>query len=213
MTGGTCDPGTQYPVPSGGAEAFYTTWSFYGIFAALALLLIYCCIVFIPKIKGSKALRYSFLPVIGAFTINSMSVGLVSQILFAYNFKLAGPNATKGTKSLKTNFFEKMMGVNFKFHITPMVLAIFMMIALLLVHRATGSVWMNPWLLIGLTVLWQVGFVMTYSSVPVKDANTGKCLYGYQKLQNVYNNPPGWIWAVMAGSSLVLSGAFGALLR
>ena len=219
VEGGRCDPNTKFPVPSGGPAVFYTTWSYYGIWTAVGLLAATMLCVLGTPLRTSAALRYAVFPLTGMLLANSVMVNMVSQMLLAFNFKLTGPGAAPGMNAaLTTDMFQNVMKVNFQYHVMPGVVGAFAIVILLLTNRCASRLHLNPWVMILLFILWQVGFVASYMAVPLRstgataEKRAEKCLFGFDKIQAVYNHPNPLLWLGMATASVALAGLIGSQL-
>jgi hypothetical protein len=225
ITGGTCDENVVYPVPSAGSSAFYTTWSFGLCGVSVGAIVIYLLLHVFPSMQTSAALRYILLPLGLMGAANSIGVFVVSQLMLAYNFKLEGEDDGK-PKSLKTSFFNSIMNVNLKAHIAPAAVSIFSLLLLALVGKSSINLWLNGWQFFGITMAWWLSFLFLYLIVPIpkkrktldaqddtddeeesegEDETTTPCVWGFEKLQWVYNDPDAYMWVVMAVSVFVVA--------
>jgi hypothetical protein len=199
----TCDDQTEYPVPSGGSSIFYTTWSFNLIFAAVCLLVLFLILHAIPMLRkgilSNKWLQLSVIPLIAMPAINSIGVLWTSQLLLAKNFKLVSQPNDSGKKGLTTTFFSGITNINFKAHILPGLVGIFVLMGLSLGRTSTSRPWKLNLGMACLIVILNLLFIGIWMAVP----ENGKT--GLNKLNDVYNNPPPWFFAAQAGIVLGLA--------
>lgn len=190
---GECDDDTKYPVPSGGASSFYTTWSFFMMFISFGLLLVYLImqpIKAFASITSNKWFQLVAILLIAMPAVNSIGVLCTSQLLLSKDFKLVTTSSTDtGPKSITTPFFQETMNINFKYHILPGLLAIIVLLVLTTIRHQPRS-WSQS-LMLGLAILVLNLFVIgIYMIVPVD----GK--QGFDKINDVYNNPPAYIFGI-----------------
>lgn len=226
------DTNTVYDAPSGGAPIFYTTWSFYMCLIAIGILFVYLCMRGIGKlgsVPGHPNLRQFnakvienptfqaiMIALIAMPAINSIGVLSTSQLLIAKNFKLKDTTTGKvlsppaeADKALATGFFTKMMDVNFKVHILPGLLGIGMLVLLALGRttnvnyaghtKSVGRSWLSNLGIVGLILALNLLLIGIWMAVPENKKR------GIDKLNDVYSDPPGYMFAIQLGIVLLLA--------
>lgn len=219
-TNGTCAV-WEYPVPSAGASAFFTTWSLYYILICVGLMAVYLVMTLVgagkhqatfkAKVLNNNGFQIIMKSLIAMGALNSIGVLSTSQLMIAKNFGLVYP-ATKQplnpsdmeNASLTTTFFNKVMTINLNSHVIPGLLGMVLLLLLSLTRQAPRSRRCN-FTLAGATILLNLVMVGIWLAVPVKDSN-GKSYAGFEKLKYVYNTPPGYFFIIQF--ALVITLAF-----
>lgn len=191
----SCADNIKYPVPGSGAPAFYTTWSFYYIFIALGLLLLYCIMLIAAKASSrlnslmtNKTLTIIVTSLIAMGAVNTVGVYSTSQLLLKNNFKLINTDgqAVPDNIGFQPSFFHKIIDINYTAHLVPMLIAVFILVILCTTQRA-ASVADQTKLFVSIFVL-QLLFVFIWMAVPIKTGDTKVTFIN--KINAVYNNPP-----------------------
>ena len=186
----TCSK-VEYKIPSGGAAAFYTTWSFIAILVIAGVAL---CVYFPNNIvKPTNGIwkgivDYFLTPLIAAGAINSIGVLLSSQILYAFNLKQSIPSGKDEALAVGIPTVQKWNSINFQDHIVPGMMGIGLLVLL-----GSGSIRDRRWIVSIVSAAMLVLFMAVYLAVPIKD-DQGKALYGWNKVSFVYNNPSPFIF-------------------
>jgi hypothetical protein len=209
---GVCNPRAALCRSSSTPGAYFTTWSSFGAVAGVAGVAAFA-LGALPctPLRSSKLFRYAVLPASAMLLVNSVIVNVVAHFLMAYNFKLIVDDERETNHSLTTGYFRQLAKSDFRNHVMPSVVGVFGLAGLLLVNTLAPKLWLNPWLMTLLCVVWQCVFVGAYLIVPSCDIN-GRCLMGFNKTQSVYNNPSPWIWVGTAAASITLLGLVGCQL-
>lgn len=217
---GECPANWQYPVPSAGTSAFYTTWSFFYCMIAVGILALYLILTLVgkgkrqqkfqTKVLENKVFQLIMISLIAMGALNSIGVLSTSQLLIAKNFGLVDLKTNKPLlpnemeeASLTTTFFHNVMNINLDSHIMPGILGMIMLLCLGLTRQSP-----RPWRwnlgLACLILILNIVLVGIWMAVPVKDKD-GKVYQGIAKLKYVYSNPPGWFFAVQIAMIVVLA--------
>lgn len=204
-----CDDETFYPVPGGGASMFYTTWSWWACMASLGLLVVYLVLICFSKNRQVSRLLTTYLfqlfviALIAMPAINSVGVLGASQLLLAKNFKLSDRDTHKPpthATGMTSQFFQSIQNVNFFAHILPGMLAIGILLGLSFGRQSRSSrSWQQNLGLAAMILCLNLVFVMIWMAIPTEKGHTW-----IEKVKEVYNDPPGWIFGIQAGIVLLL---------
>jgi len=188
----SCDETMKAIGPSGGEYSYYTTWSYYIYYIILF-------IVFIVSIffRSSQISEY-LIPVAVAVIINSLTVGLVSQLLMRYNFIVKNPENVEA-EAMSMNIYRQVQSINIIYHITPLYSSI---ILLSRVMKLNNEMSFNR--LFKISLLLIVAFMLTWACVPIKNSD-GNNVILLEKIDLVYANPSIEILLTFLLSILVIS--------
>lgn len=199
VVGGECDPASTFPVPADQSGVFFTTWSLFAVIVATLFLLVglavKACLPF-KSMKNANLPWYAWI-VLGLLVmpaVNSIGVLWASQLLLALNLKLSTKDP-QDMHSISQPLLGFITSVNFKSHVLPGLIAV---LALLACPKPRSN---KTRCVFGLAlVLFLVVFVGLWLGVPAVTPDNHQ-VFGIDKINYVYNNPPLWIF----GTQLVVA--------
>ena len=203
VAGGECDPASTFPVPADGSGAFFTTWSLFAVIAATFLLLVALfvktCLCLKKNTKHENLPWYTWV-VWGLLVmpaVNSIGVLWASQLLLALNLKLSTQNPQE-MHSISQPLLGFITSVNFKSHILPGLIGA---LALLAAPKPRTT---KTRCVFGLAlVFFLIVFVGLYLAVPATTPDNHQ-VFGIDKINYVYNNPPLWIFGTQVVVALLV---------
>jgi hypothetical protein len=212
---GTCDTKSKYLISPNHGD-FYTTWSFYMCMIAACLTVFYLLIYgvygdahsaakgFLSSTDPNRSgwvkfmqffTPYVLTPIIIWGAVNSLGVLATSQQMLGWNFtqSLQNAPADNGAKygGLHLSFVDYIFVNNFWAHVFPALVAVVILVLLSLGKYGPN---VKPWgVMVGCFVCFAI-FLGVYLLVPAKNSE-GTNVFGGAKVNAVYNNPPGWMFA------------------
>ena len=202
VVGGQCDPASTFPVPADQTGAFFTTWSLFAVIVASLLLLLGLSVKACLPFKSAKTdnLPWYAWIVIGLLAmpaVNSIGVLWASQLLLALNLKLSTKDP-QDMHSISQPLLGFITSVNFKSHVLPGLIAV---LALLACPKPRSN---KTRCVFGLALLFfLVVFVALWLAVPAVTSDNQQ-VFGIDKINYVYNNPPLWIFGTQVVVTLLV---------
>ena len=180
----TCSPKAKWKGPGGGPLSFYTTWSFYAIFAIIFITFIGGGLLSFTKLSKSNVASYIILALIIGFAANSIAVGITSQILVDYNWKpLSGKDTDK--TAISESWVKKFNLLNLKVHLLPVLISIIILICIVKIPWTGSKHWLY---IISCIVPILFFFIWACIPIPVSEGSNTKST-PFNKASIVYNNP------------------------
>lgn len=195
----------QWPIPTGGLDAHFTTWS-----AGAAVLVTALAILTIPWMRAFKITRR-----IAAFTIVPLAVAAmawvvctaaVSQLMIAFNTHI--PHQDEKL-AVSISFVQKLLSHNFMWHVFTLVFVVILGLGITMVPAPStllgrGAVFLAAF-------LYFVVFVLVWLVVPITN-DQNKKIMGWDKIMYVYRNPKGYYFTVVFPSVAMLTLALGVFV-
>ena len=186
----TCLPDADFEGPGGGSSAFYTTWSYYAILIATFIVLpVTLLLANLPGTKEfwkqNKYVSTILLGILIGFAVNSIGVGIVSQLLVTENKPLVSTKS--GKLPLVTQDWLKYFNkLNSRVHLVPVLFAILILLLVIRIPCSTSSS-----VLICTSIAIPVVFFFIWACVPIP-VSTGSKEHTtpFNKSAVVYNSPP-----------------------
>lgn len=217
----TCASNINYPVPSAGRAAFYTTWSFYTCMISVVLFIVYLLMVLVgkgkhqarfrTKVLNNKVFQLIMIGLIAMPALNSVGVLSTSQLLLSKNFKLINEDKKQVVSkddmknyALSTTFFNNAMNINLDSHIIPGLLGFCVLLGLSLT-RHDARPWKWNFGIACFIILLNLLLASIWMSVPVYDEKEKKSYVWIEKIKYVYANPTAWFFILQFSVVIILA--------
>lgn len=196
VVGGECDPASTFPVPADGSSAFFTTWSLFAVLVSSLLLLVALILKACFPFKLGTYM-WVVLGLLAMPAVNSVGVLWASQLLLALNLKLSTDDP-QDMHSISQPLLGFITSVNFKSHILPGLIGV---LTLLACPKPRTN---RTRCVFGLAlVVFLVVFVGLWMAVPATTSDDNQ-VFGIDKINYVYNNPPLWIFGTQVVVALLV---------
>lgn len=206
-----CASDIRYPVPSAGSSSFFTTWSFYYILIAAGIMFLFASSKLISlQLSSVRAIlqnKYVYIilcVLISCGIINSLGVFTASQLMLTDNFNLVNSTGQPVPKDIgmMPSFFHRIQQINLIAHQLPALIAVFLILLLSVCRSPSVLTAKSRSVILFFTILAQLLLIFIWMCVPIHDANN-KPLRFIKKINEVYNDPPAYIFGVQAAVVVV----------
>jgi hypothetical protein len=193
----------KWPVPMGGPKSFYTTWN-----AAGSILITCLVLLCIPWMRiwptTQKIAAFTVVPLAIAAMASIVCTTIVSQLMLAFNVRIDRsddePEEHRGKRlALGVHFVQKMLCYNFIWHLSILVLAV--VLGLAITFMPSPSTLLGRGAVFLVSFLYFATFVLAWLLTPVEiQHEEGKptvTVMGWDKIKYVYRDPSAHYFTVV----------------
>lgn len=185
-----------WPVPRGSSFAFFTTWN------ALGSILVTCIVLLtLPWMRiwptTQKIAAFTVVPLAIAMMAAIVCTTIISQMMLAFNVKIdRSPHEPDDHKhkglALGVNFVQKMLCYNFIWHVSVLLFAVILGLAITFMPGPStimgrSSVFLVSFLYFTIFVL---SWLLTPVEIETEEGTPPITVMGWDKIKYVYRDPP-----------------------